>query len=128
MATQEEINLAKFNDVHHTLTGGEAGKKSAGHVYNNVTASARDAAWLRDALTPGQSGKRSAGFLVAMLSRIEFNTAQSNATIQALVGALKAVTAGESFDEAKLLASIDQTVRTAMADTVKVEVTVEGNK
>ncbi|MET4061534.1 hypothetical protein ABIB35_003107 [Arthrobacter sp. UYP6] len=74
---------------------------------------------------PGKSGAYHDGDLYGMLRRTESNTA---VTAQ-LVSALKAVAGGESFDEAKLLAGIDHTVRTAIAEgVVKVDVTVEGAK
>lgn len=80
---------------------------------------------LNDRFGAGISGVRHDGDLYGMLRRTEYNTAVNTQ----LVSALKAVVGGETFDEAKLLAGIDKTVRKAVADgVVKVEVSVEGGK
>lgn len=121
-------NQAKFDEASASVLPGKEGVRHDGALYKEAKWANKNSADLLNRLTPGKAGVRFEGDLYGILRRTEFNTAQSNATIQALVGALKAVTAGESFDEAKLLASIDKTVRTAMADTVKVDISVEGGK
>ena len=128
MATAEEQNLAQFKETYHQVTPGIPGAKFEGPLFGNARKAAESSATLLDRLSAGKAGVRFEGDLYGILRRTEFNTAASNATIQGLVGAIKAMSGGASFDEKKLLDGIDKTVRAAMADTVKVEVSVEGAK
>ena len=107
-------NQDKLNDVHYTLTGGEKGVKEAGPVYAAATEAARDAAWMRDTLTPGKTGVRSAGLVIGMLARIESNTAVTTNLIKALA----AVSGGEAFDEAKLLAGVEASAKAGTAAAI----------
>lgn len=72
---------------------------------------------------PGVSGVTNWGSTVAWLDSnlkgISDKVVAQDATIKALAGAVKALTAGEDFDEAKLLASIATTVKDATAAGVK---------
>lgn len=124
-------NQTKFNESTDSVLPGKEGVRHDGALYRqakhaNIHAEAgkNAAEALLDRFGAGKAGVRFDGDLFGMLRRTEYNTA---VTAQ-LVSALKAVAGGESFDEAKLLAGIDKTVRDAMADTVKVEVSVEGGK
>lgn len=118
-------NQTKLDYLFETTTPGKSGFKHDGQLFAEAKWANKNSADLLNRFTPGQSGVRHDGDLFAMLRRTEYNTA---VTAQ-LVSALKAVAGGESFDEAKLLAGIDKTVKQAIADgVVKVEVSVEGAK
>lgn len=72
---------------------------------------------------PGVSGVTNFGAVLAWsdanLNSIRNQITAQDATIKALAGAVKALSSGEEFDEAKLLASIAKTVETATAAGVK---------
>ena len=108
-------NQEKHDTIYHTLTRGEGGVKSAGEVFVAVTTAATDTAWLRDQLTGGEAGVRKAGGLISLLARIEANTAVT----KELVGALKAVSGGQAFDEAKLLAGVQAAAEAGTAAAIK---------
>ena len=105
-------NQSMFNDIHYTLTNGQAGVKEAGPVFVAVINAARDSNAVLNSISSGIAGVRPAGHILLQLGRIEANTV----VIQNLVSALANVTAGAAFDEAKLLAGIDKTVRAASAE------------
>lgn len=122
-------NQDKLNSVHHTLTPGAAGVKDAGDLWLKINGTQTDAAWLRNAFTPGAAGVRHAGHVIALLSKIDGQTAATGAVVQNLVSAIQAVAGGEPFDESKLLAGIDKTVRAAIAEAVvQVDVNIAGGK
>lgn len=132
MATLEEQNLAEFKAVYASVTKGIAGKKHDGDLYKEAKWANTNSASLVNDFAAGQAGVRFEGRLYGMLRRTEHNSAQAmtntaatNATIQALVGALKAVTTGATFDEAKLLASISTTTRAAFDEALKASVPAE---
>lgn len=125
MATVEEENLAQFKAVYASVTKGIAGKKHDGDLYKEAKWANTNSAALVNDFAAGQAGVRFEGRLYGMLRRTEFNTAATNSTIQALVGALKAVTTGATFDEAKLLASISTTTRAAFDEALKASVPAE---
>lgn len=106
-------NQSMFNDIHHTLTNGQAGVKDVGPVFALASNAARDSAAILNSITSGVAGVRPAGYVAAQLGRIENNTV----VIQNLVKALANVSGGAAFDEAKLLAGIDKTVRAASETT-----------
>ena len=117
-------NQATFNEASGSVLPGKEGVRHDGALFKEAKWANKNSADLLNRWGAGQSGVRHDGDLYGMLRRTEHNTA---VTAQ-LVAALQAVAGGEAFDEAKLLAGIDKTVRDAMADTVKVEVSVEGAK
>lgn len=127
MATKaEELNLAQFKETYAQVTPGIPGAKFEGGLFGNARKAAEASATLLDQLTPGKSGVRFEGPLYGMLRRTEYNSAQAmtnaaatNATIQGLVGAIKAMSTGESFDEAKLLDSIGKATREAFDAALK---------
>lgn len=120
MATkEEELNLAQFKEVYKQTTAGIPGAKFEGDLFGNARKGAANSATLLDRLTPGKSGVRFEGDLYGMMRRTEFNTAETNATIQGLVGAIKAMSGGQPFDEAKLLAGIGKTTREAFDAALK---------
>lgn len=120
-------NQEKLNTVHHTLTPGAAGIKDAGDLWLKIDGARTDAEWLRSALTPGAAGVRNAGFVIALLAKIDGQTTATNAVIQNLVSAIQAVAGGAPFDQSKLLAGIDKTVREAIAEAVvQVDVNIAG--
>lgn len=125
MATVEEENLAQFKAVYASVTKGIAGKKHDGDLYKEAKWANTNSASLVNDFAAGQAGVRFEGRLYGMLRRTEYNTAATNSTIQALVGALKAVTTGATFDEAKLLASISTTTRAAFDEALKASVPAE---
>ena len=135
MATkEEELNLAQFKEVYKQSTPGIPGAKFEGGLFGNARKASEASAALLDRLTAGKAGVRFEGDLYGILRRTEYNTAQSNATIQALVGAIKAMSGGQTFDEAKLLEGISKATReafdAALKAAVPAEVTlqVEGDK
>lgn len=73
---------------------------------------------------PGRPGTDMRGWAVSTYEKDRTDHAATQATVKGLVGALAAVVSGEPFDEAKLLAGIDATIRKAMAETVTVKVEV----
>lgn len=83
-------------------------------------------------LAPGQSGVRHDGDLYGMIRRTEAYAAAFNAQLAAVVGALKAVTGGDTFDEAKLLESIARVTKesfdAALKDAAPAEVTLTVEK
>lgn len=120
MATkEEELNLAQFKEVYAQTTPGIPGAKFEGGLFGNARKASEASATLLDQLTPGKSGVRFEGPLYGMLRRTEYNTAATNATIQGLVGAIKAMSGGQAFDEAKLLDGISKTTREAFDAALK---------
>lgn len=130
MATLEEQNLSEFKAVYASVTKGVAGKKHDGDLYKEAKWANSNSASLVNDFAAGQAGVRHEGRLYGMLRRTEANTA----VIPQLVGALKAVSGGEAFDEAKLLASIARVTKesfdAALKEATPAEVTlkVEDNK
>lgn len=125
-------NQATFNEASASVLPGKTGVRHDGALFKQAkfaneaaTAASKSSAEMQGRFHPGAAGVRFEGDLYGILRRTEYNTA---VTAQ-LVSALKAVAGGESFDEAKLLAGIDKTVRNAISEgVVKVEVSVEGGK
>lgn len=118
-------NQEVFNEASASVLPGKQGVRHDGALFGEAKWANKNSADLLNRFTAGSTGVRHEGDLYGILRRTEYNTA---VTAQ-LVSAIKAVAGGESFDEAKLLAGIDKTVRDAIADAVvKVDVTVEGAK
>lgn len=120
MATkEEELNLAQFKETYQQVTPGIAGAKFEGGLYGFARKGYEVSNNLSNRLSPGAVGVRFEGDLYGILRRTEYNTAQSNATIQGLVGAIKAMSGGQAFDEAKLLEGISKATREAFDAALK---------
>lgn len=126
-ATKEEVqNLAQFKAVYASVTSGIEGVKHDGDLFKEAKWANKNSATLLNDFTPGKAGVRHEGHLYGILRRTEHNSAQAmantaatNATIQALVGAIKALSGGQTFDEAKLLKSIEETTKASFAEALK---------
>lgn len=120
MATkEEELNLAQFKETYQQVTPGIQGAKFEGELYGFARKGWEVSNNLSNRLSPGAVGVRFEGDLYGILRRTEYNTAQSNATIQGLVGAIKAMSGGQAFDEAKLLDGISKATREAFDAALK---------
>lgn len=120
MATkEEELNLAQFKETYQQVTPGIKGAKFEGDLFAHARKANEQSASLLDRLAAGKAGVRFEGDLYGILRRTEYNTAQSNATIQGLVGAIKAMSGGQAFDEAKLLEGISKATREAFDAALK---------
>lgn len=123
----EAQNLARFNAIHDSVTPGKEGVKFDGALYEQAKWASANSAALVNRLTPGKTGVRHEGDLYGILRRTEANTA---VTAQ-LVAALKSVSGGQAFDEAKLMAGIESAVKAGVAagiESIETTVTVkEGN-
>lgn len=95
-------NQQKLDDVQYILTSDE-GKKTLGGAYG----------WfiLHDTPIPGWNGNVSAAARIAgtdqAVNDIRAQLGAQSGMFAGLIGALAAVTKGEAFDEAKLLAGVE---------------------
>ncbi|WP_341394076.1 hypothetical protein [Arthrobacter sp. G119Y2] len=103
-------NQAKFNEATDSVLPGKTGVRHDGSLFKQAkfaneaaTAANKTAGELLGRFHPGKAGVRFEGDLYGILRRTEYNTAVTHQ----LVSALKAVSGGETFDEAKLLAGIE---------------------
>lgn len=67
--------------------------------------------------------------LLEIINGIERRVAEQNAQLSGLVGAIKAMAGGESFDEAKLLAGVQAAATAGVKDAIEsITVTVKGGE
>lgn len=123
----EVQNLERFNAIWHSTTPGKEGVKHDGDLFKEAKWANKNSADLLNRLTPGKAGVRHEGDLYGILRRTEYNTAVNTQ----LVSALKAVSGGQAFDEAKLLAGIEKAVKAGVAagiDSIETTVTITDGK
>ncbi|MHA7240004.1 hypothetical protein [Arthrobacter sp. TMS1-12-1] len=86
-------------------------KRDAWQILRDTEAAAKRTAWQEQIVLP-TGVSRSAGTILGYVdTNVNNGFAAPNAKVDGLVGALAAVAGGESFDQAKLLASIEEATR-----------------
>lgn len=118
-------NEIKFHKGMDSVLPGEAGVRHDGDLFKEAKWGNKNSAALVNDFAAGQAGVRHEGRLYGIIRRTEYNTAQSNAAIQGLVGAIKAMSGGQQFDEAKLLEGIGKATREAFDAALKAAVPAE---